>query len=81
MAFSANNPFRLFFPIITDQRWANAEVIEQILGMAGVLGGDQVALLEDAQGNVLEVTDRGRDDIERAGGGRVSFMGVPRRGY
>ena len=48
---------------------SNLEVIEQNPGSSGVLGEHPVDLPENPkcpQGHVLEVTDRCRDDVERA---------------
>jgi len=55
----------------------NSEVVEQFAGVTGVLGGDQVDLLEDpqgAEGDVLEVADRGGDDVEGPGGGVFRWL-------
>ncbi|EKD34791.1 MAG: hypothetical protein ACD_75C02184G0001 [uncultured bacterium] len=64
-------PFRLFFPVIADQRRRDPEVGEELPGVPGVLGSDEIDLLEDPQGpqgNVFEIADRGGHDEKGAGG-------------
>ena len=52
---------------IGGERPGNAQVGEELAGMAGILGGDQVHLLQDAdraKGDILQVPDGGGDYVE-----------------
>jgi hypothetical protein len=55
---------------VVAEEWSlDAEMGEQAAGVSGILGGDQGDLAEDAQGaggDVLQVADRGGDDVEVA---------------
>lgn len=60
-------------PEVGDHGLPDVEVLEELTGVTGVLGGDEVAVAEDAegaQGDVLEVPDGSGDEVERAGGER-----------
>jgi hypothetical protein len=53
------------------------EILEQVSGVAGVLGGDDVAFAqgaEGAQGDVFEIADRSRDQIQRSGDERWHLL-------
>ena len=57
--------------VVADERLANVVVGEELLGVAGVLAGDLVHFLEDAEsaeGDVFEIANGGADEIEAAGG-------------
>lgn len=57
-------------PEVRDHGLPDVEVLEELAGVAGVLGGDEVTVPEDAEGtqrDVLEVPDGGGDEVERAG--------------
>lgn len=57
-------------PEVGDHGLPDVEVLEELAGVTGVLGGDKVALAEDAegaQGDILEVPDGGSDEVESAG--------------
>jgi hypothetical protein len=50
------------------------EVVEQLLGLAGVFAGDAIDLLENVespQGDVTEIADGGGDEVESGGEGCV----------
>ncbi len=60
-------------PEVGDHGLPDVEVLQELAGVAGILGGDEVALAEDAegaQGDILEVPDGGGDEVQRAGGKR-----------
>lgn len=57
--------------VVGDEGLADFVVGEEFLGVAGVFAGDFVGLFEDAEGaegDVLEVADRGADEVEAAAG-------------
>ena len=58
---------------ITQKRSGDSEMLEQLPGAARVLGGDHVALAQDAQRaerDVLQVANRRGDEVKRAGSER-----------
>ena len=59
----------------------DAEVVEELLGLAGVFAGDAVDALEDvegAKGDVAEVADGGGDEVEAGGEWFLGGDGVRR---
>jgi hypothetical protein len=54
--------------VIANQRLADLEVFEQFLGLAGIFAGDQgnfvAQNLDGSKSNIVEIADRGSDDIE-----------------
>lgn len=55
--------------MVADERLLNAVAGEQEACVTGVLGGDEIGLVEDAQGaegNILHIPDGRADDIEFA---------------
>jgi hypothetical protein len=55
--------------VVADERLANLEVGEQLLRVACVLAGNLVDFLEDAkgaEGHVLEIANRGADEVQAA---------------
>ena len=60
--------------VVADGGGADAEVVEQLGGLAGVFAGDAVDGAEDAEGaegDVFEVADGGGDEVEAGGEGAV----------
>ena len=56
--------------VVADERFVNVVVGKKLLRVAGILAGDLVHFLEDAQGakrDVFEIADRRSDKIEAAG--------------
>ena len=53
--------------VVTDGRGGNAEVVQQLLRQPRIFTGDAVDALQDpqrAQGDVLKIADRRRDQVE-----------------
>ncbi|MFM1944056.1 MAG: hypothetical protein RI897_3038 [Verrucomicrobiota bacterium] len=53
-----------------EEGFADAEVFQEEAGVAGILCGDAVAVLEDAEGacgDVFQITDGGGDEVESSG--------------
>lgn len=53
-----------------EEGFADIEMFQEQAGVAGVLSGDTMTVLEDAEGpcgDVLQVADGGGDEVERAG--------------
>ena len=62
--------------VVADGGGVYAEVVEQLLGLAGVFAGDTVGALEHAEraeSDVFEVADGGCDQIESGGEGQLPF--------
>ena len=60
--------------VVADERRADAEVAQELPGVAGVFRGDEVHLFqhpEGPQGDVLQVADGRGDDVERADGAHL----------
>ncbi len=60
--------------VVADGGRADAEVVEQLGGLAGVFAGDAVDGAKDAEGaegDVFEVADGGGDEVEAGGEGTV----------
>ena len=58
--------------VVADGGGGDAEVVEELLGLAGVLAGDAVDAAQDAksaQGDVFEVADGSGDEVETGGSG------------
>ena len=61
----------------TGQRRMNIKVCQKLARMTGVFRGNQVDFLQDAQGaqrNVFQISNRGADQIETAGGFFLFFQ-------
>ena len=57
----------LVVQVVADGGGADFEVIEELLGLAGVFAGDAVGLAQDAEcaeGDVFEIADGSGDEIE-----------------
>jgi len=70
-------PLALDGVVVAGERARDAVALEQRARAARVLGGDEVDLAEDAQrpqGHVLQVADRGGDDVEGPGRHRTSTL-------
>ena len=55
--------------VVAQQRAGDVEMGQQLAGVAGILGGDQVHAAKDAQGaqgDVVEIADGRGDDVQRA---------------
>lgn len=58
---------------VAEEGFADLEVLEELAGAPGILGGDDIAFTQDAEGakrDVLEVSDGGGDEVERSRGER-----------
>src|SRR5262249_39963267 len=53
--------------VIADERSRDAVMRQELAGVTGILSGNHIHAAQDAQGpqgNVLQVTDGGRDDVQ-----------------
>ena len=70
-------PLALDGVVVAGERARDAVALEERARAARVLGGDEIDLAEDAQrpqGHVLQVADRGGDDVEGPGRHRTSTL-------
>ena len=68
--------------MVTEHRLFDPEVVEEITGVAGVLRDDDVngsQHLDRPQGDVLQVANRSRNDVERTHGFEDPFPPLMRR--
>ena len=62
---------------VAEERLFDFEMLEELAGVACVFGGDDIAFAkgaESAEGDVLEVADGGRHEIERSCGKRGQVL-------
>ena len=55
--------------VVADQRRGDAVMVQELFAVPGILGGNQVHLLQDPQGpegDVLQIADGRGDDVESA---------------
>ena len=65
--------------VVADGGRGDGEVVEELLGLAGVFAGDAVNVFENvegAEGDVAEVADGGGDEIEAGGEWSVGHCGI-----